>query len=149
MAEAVAEAEAGARAVAEAEAEPQPEAEDGVDFLEGIPMGSRTVQKPLGKWGLKDSEDFRRFPKISEGTTPQKPLGILGSEKGFSFSGIQFPKRSEIIEKPLRRATLLANARGRSPTLADARATPRKPLGILGSERGHPNLRFHFFAEPS
>ena len=48
MAEAVAEAEAGARAVPEAEAAPDPEAEDGVDFLEGIPMGSRTMQKPLG-----------------------------------------------------------------------------------------------------
>ena len=46
MAEAVAEAEVGARAVAEAEA---------VDLLEVIPMGSRTMQKPLGKLG---SEDF-------------------------------------------------------------------------------------------
>ena len=49
MAEAVAEAEAGARAVPEAEAEPQPEAEDCVDSLEVVPMGSRTMQKPLGK----------------------------------------------------------------------------------------------------
>ena len=121
MAEAVAEAEAGARAVAEAEAEPQPEAEDGVDFLEGIPMGSRTMQKPLGKLCLRDSEDFRGFPRNPEAATPQKPSGILGAGKGFSFSGIQFPKRSRIIENPLRRATLLANARGRSRTLADAR----------------------------
>ena len=58
MAEAVAEAEAGARAVPEAEAEPQPEAEDDVDFIEVIPMRSRTMQKPLGKWGLREAEDF-------------------------------------------------------------------------------------------
>ena len=49
MAEAVAEAEAGARAVPEAEAGPDPEAEDAVDFIEVIPMRSRTMQKPLGK----------------------------------------------------------------------------------------------------
>ena len=85
------------------------------------------MQKPLGKWGLRESEDFREFPRISEAATPQKPLGILGSGKGFYFPGIQFAKRSGIIGKPLRRATLLANARGRSRTLADARATPRKP----------------------
>ena len=124
MAEAVAEAEAGARAVPEAEAEPQPEAEDDVDFIEVIPMRSRTMQKPLGKWGLREADNFREFPRISEAATPQKPLGILGSGKGFYFPGNQFAKRSGIIQKPLRRATLLADAR---VNFADARRRSRQP----------------------